>query len=267
MTAITTTHEGYFDEKGKPIKDKKTGEYIYKFQNSWGASWGKYGRFSIRVSDEKFQSIPFFNLVEFFNPVKIDVPSYEFSTPSNDSGNPMIYPDNFYRGAGREIKKSMTTLPNNWSKSVNSVDIGAKNNKLVVFTEENCKGYQHKFEGESSWSLVSDQLYMFADNIKSYYYNKDQVDKDCYMIYEKACMAGEGRQVCDAEFDPIKEGIEVKSIKLGSNVNYVILATQEENKTYRHFVNNDEFTRGRLYNSEVVANFNKIQSISLTLKK
>ncbi len=26
VTAITTTHEGYFDEKGKPVKDKKTGE-------------------------------------------------------------------------------------------------------------------------------------------------------------------------------------------------------------------------------------------------
>ena len=26
VTQITTTHEGYFDEKGKPVKDKKTGE-------------------------------------------------------------------------------------------------------------------------------------------------------------------------------------------------------------------------------------------------
>ena len=26
VTSITTTHEGYFDEKGKPVKDKKTGE-------------------------------------------------------------------------------------------------------------------------------------------------------------------------------------------------------------------------------------------------
>lgn len=26
VTGVTTTHEGYFDEKGKPVKDKKTGE-------------------------------------------------------------------------------------------------------------------------------------------------------------------------------------------------------------------------------------------------
>lgn len=26
VSAVTTTHEGYFDEKGKPVKDKKTGE-------------------------------------------------------------------------------------------------------------------------------------------------------------------------------------------------------------------------------------------------
>jgi len=26
VTQVTTTHEGYFDEKGKPVKDKKTGE-------------------------------------------------------------------------------------------------------------------------------------------------------------------------------------------------------------------------------------------------